>query len=244
MSGNDLDTALAGLARELFARFERELPRGSGAVLIAYSTDGAALDIAALVTNDATKHYLRVLDAARAFAVERSRDGEPRVYELPRALTNKYPTIDADVVVSRIEVAKLADGSEVLRMWNRGDRAGELVAQAGDGARIAATFGLVLNPETDDASVEWHVVGDYRVSFDARVGPGRFIILRGPGDLVGQGLIEAPGRGGVGRAIFDVAPAPDDELASVTMTMLSHWEAMQARLRARAAERAAAERGK
>src|SRR5262245_5226462 len=241
----ELDAALSGTLGELFQRFEATLPANTGAVLLVYTRDREAIDITGLVSGDAPGEYLRVLDAAHAFAVQRARVGAVQAY-IPPTLHGEdlRPTLE----VSRVEVSQLAGGGEVAKVWNRGNLAGELVVQQGDGLMIAAAFGLLRDddPLVDEPTVEWHEILGYRVSFDVRPDASRFIIVRGGGgesdkpELVAQGLIDTSGTDGKPNAHFDSQPPAPLEITAVAFEMCRHWAAMRERLRARGPSRATA----
>jgi hypothetical protein len=80
----------------------------------------------------------------------------------------------------------------------------------------------------ESGAVEWHTIGEYRVSFDVRADASRFIILGPPKDrrpnLIGKGLIDD-----TTGALFD---EPHEVPAEVLHQMLSYWRAMVERLRA------------
>ncbi len=303
---SDLDRALEGALKELFLRFEANLPPNAGAILIAYTRESTALDVSGLVTNDAVGQYLRVLEAAKAFAVHRNRVGNATTYAPPLSSRLKFPNLARDLTISQITADELVDGSEVLRIWSHDELVGELIVPRGAGAKLATRHSLVpiLAPELEPAppppdwpgdvadlapfrdlarnlawlsigpepttarainmlcdeverlraghevppevvltmidptldggpATEWHTIGDYEVSFDRRLHAARFIILRGPGKVVAQGLIEHHAtRGACARAIFDREPNADAELAPVTMAMLTLYERMCVQLRA------------
>jgi hypothetical protein len=157
MPESQTDQLLSRGLRELFQRFEAELPARAGAVFIAYTRKDTAIDITGLVTNDAAGHYLRVLDAAKLFGSDAARTGPPRVYRAPDI---HEASIDHDLQVSMLFAFDLADGKhELVRIWNRGNRCGELIVQRGDGEHIAASFGLVF----DDRVFGEDAVDDVRV---------------------------------------------------------------------------------
>jgi len=93
------------------------------------------------------------------------------------------------------------------------------------------------------ATVQWHLCGAFRFSFDIRSDASRFIIVRAgfaQGDvLVAKGLIEGDAYsvlddvddpGPAPRAIFDERPAVPEEVSIVAVRMLEEWERMRARL--------------
>jgi hypothetical protein len=81
-----------------------------------------------------------------------------------------------------------------------------------------------------DGPVEWHSVGELRVSFDRRTDASRFIIVRDADtgrELVGKGLID----GALGpKIVRDVIPS-DLAVLEAALKMLELWEQMQVRLR-------------
>lgn len=91
------------------------------------------------------------------------------------------------------------------------------------------------------ATVEWHVWGDYRFSFDIRSDCSRFIVVRprrlppngelvdGP-KLIASGLIDECSHGGAPLAIFDGPPA--EALPTLLpIVVVDAWTAMRDRLR-------------
>lgn len=91
-------------------------------------------------------------------------------------------------------------------------------------------------------AVEWHEVEGFRVSYDARVGASRFVVVRDrpTRQLVVQGLIDDMPGGA--RAILDRNPSRElglsladlERLARALDGMVELWRAMQARLAANA----------
>ena len=101
--------------------------------------DGEKLNLTVAVLNGEPSEELRILQTATAHAVERAAGAAPdaRRYSRPTGIA----TPSAHLITS-MRVASTPD-HDLVRVWNRGGHAGELVMQKGDGALFAARHGLI-----------------------------------------------------------------------------------------------------
>lgn len=132
---SELDDKPIGLLRKLLEQLQSYLPKDYGVMCWLYNRLDKDLDVTAFASNEgSTTETLRILRATAAQLIRR--DAKQGAVGVERYFSAPTGTSPSEHVVSSAAVV-LHGAHDRVRIWSRGGLAGELVVEAGDGAKIA-----------------------------------------------------------------------------------------------------------
>lgn len=131
-----VNASLLGMAGHWAKQLEAELPPESGVLVIMYNKVGDPAHVVTMTLNDEHGRSLKILHEVERLLVERVGTDEREFTATPLGA----PPINH--LISSAKVSALG-AHDLVRLWNRGGLAGELVVNHGDGDTLCAVLGMV-----------------------------------------------------------------------------------------------------